>query len=82
MYSNHSFNTIEKWLKLLHHQEILAEHASFPFALIMELLQLVMKKNFFQSDNCWFHQQNGTAMRTSIPCIYATIYYTPTTKRL
>jgi hypothetical protein len=34
-----------------------------------------MKNNVFQFDDCWFHQQNGTAMGTSVACIYATIYY-------
>jgi hypothetical protein len=41
----------------------------------MELLRIVMKNNVFQFDDCWFHQQNGTAMGTSVACIYATIYY-------
>jgi hypothetical protein len=78
MYTNidtdHGLDTIEKWLEL-HRKDILAEHASFPFALIMELLRIVMKYNIFQFDDCWFHLQNGTAMGTYIACIYATIYY-------
>jgi hypothetical protein len=78
MYTNidtdHGLETIDKWLEL-HRAEILAEHASFPFGLIMELLRVVMKNNVFQFDDCWFHQQNGTAMGTSVACIYATIYY-------
>jgi hypothetical protein len=78
MYTNidtdHGIETIQKWLDL-HRQEILADHASFPFALVMELLRIVMKNNVFQFDDCWFHQQNGTAMGTSVACIYATIYY-------
>lgn len=78
MYTNidtdHGLETIEKWLEL-HHTEIIAEYPSFPFALIMELLRLVMKNNIFQFDDCWYHQQNGTAMGTSVACIYATIYY-------
>jgi hypothetical protein len=78
MYTNidtvHGLDTISNWLKL-HRQDILAEHSSYPFALIMELLRIVMDNNVFQFDDCWFHQQNGTAMGTSVACIYATIYY-------
>jgi hypothetical protein len=75
MYTNidthHGLKTINKWLEL-HQMEILAEHDNFPFALIMEF---VMTNNIFQFDDCWFHQQNGTAMGRSVACVYATIYY-------
>jgi hypothetical protein len=72
--TNHGLDTIGKWLDL-HRMEILAEHDNFPFALIMDLLRLVMTNNVFQFDDCWYHQQNGTAMGTSVACVYATIYY-------
>jgi hypothetical protein len=78
MYTNidtkHGLQTIQKWFDL-HGREILRKYPSFPFELVMTLLRLVMTNNVFQFDNCWFHQQNGTAMGTSVACIYATIYY-------
>jgi hypothetical protein len=78
MYTNidteHGLTTIQKWLDL-HRQEILEKYPSYPFDLILELLRLVMTNNVFQFDDCWFHQRNGTAMGTSVACIYATIYY-------
>jgi hypothetical protein len=78
MYTNidteHGLDTIEKWLHL-HRHEIAAKHPSFPFNLVLELLRIVMTNNVFQFDDCWFHQRNGTAMGTSVACIYATIYY-------
>jgi hypothetical protein len=78
MYTNidtkHGIQTIQKWSDL-HRTEILGKYPSFPFDLIMELLQLVMTKIVFQFDYCWLQQQNGTAMGMSVACIYATIYY-------
>jgi hypothetical protein len=78
MYTNidteHGLQTIQNWLDL-HRPEILEKYPSFPFELVMTLLRLVMTNNVFQFDDCWFHQQNGTAMGTSVACIYATIYY-------
>jgi hypothetical protein len=78
MYTNidteHGLETIEKWLDL-HRTEILAKHTDFPFKMINDLLRIVMTNNVFQFDDCWYHQLNGTAMGTSVACIYATIYY-------
>jgi hypothetical protein len=47
----------------------------FHFDLAIQLLTIVMNNNVFQFDDCWFHQQNGTAMGMSVACVYATIYY-------
>jgi hypothetical protein len=78
MYTNidteHGLATIEKWLDL-HRNDIRANIPDFPFELINELLRIVMTNNVFQLDDCWYHQKNGTAMGTSVACIYATIYY-------
>jgi hypothetical protein len=78
MYTNidasHSITTIGKWLDL-HRTEINAQVMDFNFDLVIQLLTLVMNNNIFQFDDCWFHQRNGTAMGTSVACVYATIYY-------
>jgi hypothetical protein len=55
--------------------EIQAKISDFPFQLINQLLRIAMTNNVFQLDDCWYHQQNGTAMGTLVACIYATIYY-------
>jgi hypothetical protein len=78
MYTNidasHGIETIGKWLEL-HRSEIRNLTTDFNFDLVIQLLSLVMENNVFQLDDCWFHQQNGTAMGTSVACVYATIYY-------
>jgi hypothetical protein len=79
MYTNidteHGIETIGKWLDL-HKEEIEARSLfTFPFDLVKELLRIVMTSNVFQFDDCWYHQDNGTAMGTSVACVYATIYY-------
>jgi hypothetical protein len=78
MYTNidasHGIETIGKWLEL-HRSEINKIDIDFHFDLVIQLLTIVMNNNVFQFDDCWFHQQNGTAMGTSVACVYATIYY-------
>jgi hypothetical protein len=75
MYTNidtdHGLQTITKWLEL--HEDDLPP--GFPTETIIDLLARVMKYNVFQLDDCWFQQTNGTAMGTSVACVYATIYY-------
>jgi hypothetical protein len=75
MYTNidtdHGLQTITKWLDL--HENALP--AAFPTETVISLLARVMKYNVFQLDDCWFQQTNGTAMGTSVACVYATIYY-------
>jgi hypothetical protein len=75
MYTNidtdHGLQTITQWLEL--HQNALP--TDFPTETVISLLARVMKYNVFQLDDCWFHQTNGTAMGTSVACVYATIYY-------
>ncbi len=41
---------------------------------ILRGLILVMKNCIFQFDDLFCHQQNGTAMGTSVACMYATIF--------
>jgi hypothetical protein len=72
--TKHGLKRIQKWFDL-HCWEILVKYPRFPFKLILELLRLVMTNNIFQFDNCLLHQQNGTAVGTSVACLYATIYY-------
>ena len=43
--------------------------------MILEALELVMRNNIFQFDNTFWIQLTGTAMGTSVACVYATIYY-------
>jgi hypothetical protein len=78
MYTNidasHGIEIIGKWLEL-HRSEICNICTDFHFELVLQLLKIVMENNVFQLDDCWFHQQNGTAMGTSVACVYATIYY-------
>jgi hypothetical protein len=75
MYTNidtaHGLQTITKWLKL-HEREL---PTNFPTETVISLLARVMNYNVFQLDDCWFQQTNGTAMGTSVACVYATIYY-------
>ena len=81
MYSNidtmHGIDTVHSWLLQHHHDD------GFPDDLrpdnminkLVDLLQLVMTLNIFSfSDTNWL-QLRGTAMGTSIACVYATIYY-------
>jgi hypothetical protein len=78
MYTNidasHSIETMDHWPEL-HCSEILKIDLDFNFDLVIQLLTIVMNNNVFQFDDCWFHQQNGTAMGMSVACVYATIYY-------
>jgi hypothetical protein len=43
--------------------------------MILEALELVMRNNIFQFDNTFWMQLTGTAMGTSVACVYAAIYY-------
>ena len=43
--------------------------------MVLKALQLVMSNNVFQFDDTFWLQLTGTAMGTSLACMYATIYY-------
>jgi hypothetical protein len=43
--------------------------------MVLEAITIVMKHNVFQFDDTFWLQLTGTAMGTSLACIYATIYY-------
>ena len=75
MYSNidpdHGITTIAAWLKL--HKKELPIH--FPVEAVIEGLCLVMSNNVFQFGDTHWLQKSGTAMGTSVACMYATIYF-------
>jgi hypothetical protein len=81
MYSNihtdHGVASVKAWLKRHRRDE------SFPADLsgddvidrLCDLLELVMTNNVFELDDTTWLQIAGTAMGTSVACVYATIYY-------
>ena len=75
MYTNidttHGIHTLRKWL-LLHAHEL---PDKYPVDMVIEATELVMRNNVFQFDDTHWLQLTGTAMGTSLACIYATIYY-------
>jgi hypothetical protein len=75
MYTNidteHGIQTLQNWLSL--HQHELPQN--FPTRMVIRAVELVMKHNVFQFDDTFWLQLTGTAMGTSLACIYATIYY-------
>jgi len=56
----------------LHAQELPTD---FPKDMVLEATELVMRNNIFQFDDTYWLQLTGTAMGTSLACVYATIYY-------
>ena len=75
MYTNidtdHALETLKQWLHL--HRYALP--SGFPTTLILKALNLVMRNNVFQFDDTYWLQLTGTAMGTSVACMFATIYY-------
>ena len=75
MYSNidtdHGLETIEKWLTL--HKQNLPDN--YPTETVIHGLAIVMKNNVFAFGNTYWLQLRGTAMGTSVACMYATVYY-------
>jgi hypothetical protein len=75
MYTNintpHGLETLQKWFDL--HTNNLPP--SFPTAMILASVKLIMTMNVFQFDDTHWLQLSGTAMGTSLACMYATIYY-------
>jgi hypothetical protein len=78
MYTNidtkHGIQTLQNWLSL--HQHELPQN--FPTHMVIRAVELVMKHNIFQFDDTFWLQLTGTAMGTSLACIYATIYHEET----
>lgn len=75
MYSNidtdHGLATISNWLQL--HKADLPK--GFDSRTVLEGLDLIMRFNIFEFGDTHWIQQTGTAMGTSVACVYATIYY-------
>ena len=75
MYSNidtdHGLETLDNWLKL-HKQELPKD---FPTETVIHGLAIVMKNNVFAFGDTFWLQLRGTAMGTSVACMYATVYY-------
>jgi hypothetical protein len=69
--TNHAIDTLRKWFEL--HKKDLPK--DFPVELVCQGTALVMKNNVFDFDDESFQQENGTAMGTSMACMYATIYF-------
>lgn len=75
MYTNidtdHGLQTLKLWFELHAHE---LPH-KFPVNMVLKAVELVMRNNIFQFDNTYWLQLTGTAMGTSLACMYATIYY-------
>ena len=75
MYTNidttHGIATLRNWLEL-HTPELPPD---FPTDFVINATQLIMTANVFQFDDTFWLQLCGTAMGTSLACMYATIYY-------
>ena len=69
--TNHGLQTLEKWFQL-HAHEL---PARYPTQMVLKATRLVMFNNVFQFDDTYWLQLTGTAMGTSLACIYATIYF-------
>ena len=69
--TNHGLDTLKKWFQLHAHE---LPHG-YPTDMVLEAVELVMRNNVFQFDDTYWLQLTGTAMGTSLACIYATIYF-------
>jgi hypothetical protein len=72
MYTNidtpHGLHTLTNWFKL--HQHELPHN--FPTDMVLSATELVMTNNVIQFDDTFWLQLTGTAMGTTLACIYAT----------
>jgi hypothetical protein len=71
MHTEHGIDSVMKWLRR-HHSALPTD---FNLDLIQEALTIVMTQNVFQFDDTFWIQECGTAMGTSVACMYATIVY-------
>ena len=69
--TDHGLHTLELWFEL-HAHEL---PPGFPVNMVLKAIELVMRNNIFQFDDTYWLQLTGTAMGTSLACMYATIYY-------
>ena len=52
-----------------------AAASRFPLAAVKEAMALIMLNNVFEWGDLYFLQLLGTAMGTSVACMWATIYF-------
>ena len=71
--TDHGLEVIRLWLEKHKSDKDFPEN--FPTDMVCEGLELVMRNNIFQFDDCYFHQKEGAAMGTSTACAYATTCY-------
>ena len=75
MYTNidtqHGIASVSAWL----HRHTRDLPSDFNIQMVTEALAVVMQQNVFQFDDTFWIQTTGTAMGTSVACVYATIYY-------
>ena len=69
--TEHAIEILEQWFKLQEHEL----PSGFLVQLILLGIRLLMEKIYSPSEADFFVQTNGTAMGTSVACMYATIYY-------
>ena len=68
-----AIESIQKWFDLQKTRGKLPK--GYPTEFVLKGITLVMESNFFKFDDLLFVQTNGTAMGTSVACMYATIYF-------
>ena len=71
--TNHALEMICKWLDKLSRDGLLPR--DFPLAAVKEAMALIMLNNVFEWGDLYFLQLLGTAMGTSVACMWATIYF-------
>jgi hypothetical protein len=69
--TNHGLQNLRLWFDL--HADHLP--TDFPVDFVINATKLIMTANVFQFDDTYWLQLCGTAMGTSLACMYATIYY-------
>lgn len=70
--TDHAIESLRKWFQS-HEHEL---PRRFPTAFVLKAINIVMKWNIFNFDDIVCRQKNGTAMGTSLACMYATLYFT------
>jgi hypothetical protein len=81
MYSNihtdHGVASVKAWLYRHRYDDGYPDdlRSDNMIEMLCKMLKLVMESNVFQLDDTTWHQRTGTAIGTSVACVYATIYY-------
>ena len=69
--TDHGLKVMEDWL----HFHVKELPKNFPSSLILKGLEMVMRNNIFTFGDTFWLQLKGTAIGTSVACMYATIYF-------